>query len=91
MNQASINNSDLFFICMCCVSSIYGLTVTTDSTEISREAIYRHGYGIERLCVYCGAAILDIWSPSGMFYWWIERELVGSQKEYLGWHMINIE
>ena len=39
MNHYSLNNSSLFSICLCCGSSIYGLTVTTDSTVIPRAAI----------------------------------------------------
>ena len=59
-------------ICMCCGSSIYGLTVTRDSMVIP------------------WAAIVEIWSPSGVFSWWFEGLLVGSQKEYFGWHMVYI-
>ena len=25
------------------------------------------------------------------FFWWFQRLLVGSQKEYFGWHMVDIE
>ena len=41
MNHSSLNTSALFGICMCCGSSIYGLTVTTDSMAIPRAAIDR--------------------------------------------------
>ena len=88
MNHASINTSDLFVIFMCCGSSIYSLTVTKVSMVIPRKI---NGYGIERSCVHNGAENLDIWSPSGAFSWWIERLLLGSQKEYLGYHIMDIE
>ena len=76
---------------MCCVSSIYGLTVTRASIVVTQAAIDRHGRGIERPCIHCGAAVLEIWSPYGVFSWWFERLLVGSQKDYFGWHMVEIE
>ena len=41
MNHASLNTSALFVICMCCGSSIYGLTVTIAITVIPRAAIDR--------------------------------------------------
>ena len=34
MNHASLNTSALFGICICCGSSIYGLTVTRSSMVI---------------------------------------------------------
>ena len=89
MNNSSINNSALFGIFMCCGSSIYGLTLTRASMVIPWEVIEHLG-GIERLCIYCGAAIFNIWSPSGVFSWWFESLLVGSQNEYFGWNMVEI-
>ena len=80
INHASLNTSALFSICMCCSSSIYDITVTTASTEIPR-ADTCHGREIERPYVYYRVAILDIWSPSGLFSWCIERLIVGCQKE----------
>ena len=76
MNHSSLNNSALFGILMCCVSSIYGITVTRAITVISHSEI-------KYLYVHCGAATLDIWSPYGVFSWWFEHLLVRSQKEYL--------
>ena len=72
MNHVSLNTSALFGICMCCGSTIYGLTVTSASTAIPRPAIID---------------LESIWS----FSWCIERLMVGSQKEYLGWYMLEIE
>ena len=68
MNHASFNTSSLLGTCSCCGSSIYGLTVTTASTEIPRGEI----------------DIFAIWGPSGVFSWWVDIILVGFQKEYLG-------
>ena len=39
MNHSSLNTSAIFGICMCCGSSIYGLTVTRASMVIPRAAI----------------------------------------------------
>ena len=87
MNHTSLNTSSIFGICICFLSSICGLTITIDSMVIPRSA----GSRVERSCVHCGVEILDIWSPSGVFSWWFERLLVGSQREYFGCHMVEIE
>ena len=56
MNHASLNNSDLFGICMWCGSSTYGITVTRASVVIPRAAIDRFWiFGVY-------LARLDIWS-----------------------------
>ena len=75
MNIDSLNNSALFGICMCCGSSIYGLTVTRYIMVILQAGINR---GVERPCIHGGADILEIWSPYGVFSWWFERLVVGS-------------
>ena len=84
MKHFSINTSDLFGIFMCCGYIIYGITVTRASMVITQAVIVRP-------CVHGRAEILEVWSPYGVFSWWFERLLVGYQKEYFVWHMVEIE
>ena len=49
MNHFSINTSDLFGICMCCGSSIYGINVSTASTVIPRAVIDQYLESIWRV------------------------------------------
>ena len=62
MNHASLNTSALFGICVCCGSSIYGLTLTTYSVEIPRSAI---GQEFWRFRVHLACFI-----GSFSAYWW---------------------
>ena len=72
----------------CVVSSIHSLNVSKFSMVIPRAAFDRQ---VECPCVHCGVVILKIWNPSCVFSWWFEGLLVGSQKEYFGCHMVDIE
>ena len=72
MEHVSLNTSYIFGICMCYVSSIYDITVTTASTEIPREEIDRRFwiFGVYLVCFLGGLSV----------YWWglISNILVGT-------------